>query len=220
MRLFTKMDAYECRCTESEVGTEWQDRWGNPDLTAGNCIPLALGKRKVSQQEMLIAAIEASAPTESDVELLARVSAFDCELAKFHSDPEKYKLVNSPTLVVRLLDIEEKRRIAALEKEEALQAGGNSQATNAEMQAVAAKLFLEQYNLMTDGGQEMVDTIRRSYAHLIATFVPKARREAAEVTSTECMIYFQSVLDKGSKSLTEARSTIAALETELAFERH
>ena len=50
MKTFTEIDKHEGRCTEAEINQPWEDRWGIPDLQAGLCIPLALGKRRTPSE--------------------------------------------------------------------------------------------------------------------------------------------------------------------------
>jgi hypothetical protein len=110
VRLFNEIDKHEARCTVSEVGEPWEDRWGIPDLQAGLCIPLALGKRKVQYG---FQASQQSAgeqlPEDDQIEDIPGF-AFEKEIAAYRANPEAYKAMTPPGVVVKVLAIDEDRR--------------------------------------------------------------------------------------------------------------
>jgi hypothetical protein len=98
MKTFSEIDKHEGRCAENEVGQPWEDRWGIPDLQAGLCIPLALGKRKMPSDFTGISdsagtddEVEAELPPPVDLTGLPAEFVYERELFDYHRDRAAYR---------------------------------------------------------------------------------------------------------------------------------
>ena len=85
MKTFDANDCYiEQRCTEAEIGTSWEPRWGVSDLREGACKPNMVGLPMPMQ-------IDIDTPDADQLKDIPPEFVYEYELADYHRDRAAYR---------------------------------------------------------------------------------------------------------------------------------
>ena len=102
MKTFDANDCYiEQRCSNEEIGTSWEPRWGVSDLRSGACKPGMVGTPKPVQ-------MDADVLTDDELKHIPQEFVYEYELADYHRDRMAYRSKGGNVLA--LLRIGEERK--------------------------------------------------------------------------------------------------------------
>ena len=103
MKTFDANDCYiEQRCTEAEIGTSWEPRWGVSDLREGACKPNMVGLPMPMQ-------IDIDTPDADQLKDIPPEFVYEYELADYHHDRAAYRAKGGNVLA--LIKIGEERKL-------------------------------------------------------------------------------------------------------------
>jgi hypothetical protein len=103
MKTFDANDCYiEQRCTEAEIGTSWEPRWGVSDLREGACKPNMVGLPMPMQ-------IDIDTPDADQLKDIPQEFVYEYELADYHRDRAAYRAKGGNVLA--LIKIGEERKL-------------------------------------------------------------------------------------------------------------